>query len=138
VTAQWLGEEHRVIRGLMKGLHDLLDPAVLQRDPEPAFLQLRRLGGCLKVHFEHERTGLYGRLAASPEAHVRILARRAELELCTLEPELLGKVRFWSAGDRIRRDPEGFVQDAKALLGAVGHRLGTEERGVFRLLERAG
>jgi hypothetical protein len=24
------------------------------------------------------------------------------------------------------------------LLGAVGHRLGTEERGVFRLLERAG
>jgi hypothetical protein len=122
----------------MKGLNDLLDPAVLQRDPEPAFLQLRRLGGCLKVHFDHERTGLYGRLAACPEAHVRILARRAELELCSLEPELLGRVRFWSAAGRIARDPAGFVQDAKTLLAAVGHRLGTEERGVFKLLARVG
>ena len=130
-------DQHREIRNLLKGLHEQLDTASLRMDPAPAFFQIRRLGGYLRQHFEEERVGLYGRLAASQDAHAAALAHCAELDLCGLESHITEFVRTWSSAGRIQGDPDGFVLEARAIIAGVGRRIGQEEREIFPLLQWA-
>lgn len=127
--------EHKEIRALIRGLHEELEPAILRRNPTPSIQLLSRLGGLLRHHFQHEKGGLYGRLAASSDPLIRATALRAQDDLCGLEPRVVDFIRYWTSAGRIQGDIEGYRQEAQGLFRAIGRRIGQEERELLPMLE---
>lgn len=96
---------------------------------------LSQLAGKLTMHLAVEDKSLYPRLLGHSDEKVKKVTQKYIDEMGQLAEAFNSYLDKWRGADAKRDNAQGFINDTKAVFGALGKRIKSENSELYPLLE---
>lgn len=127
--------QHDELLALANELAAELDTDKLAKDGAPARSALSKLAGKLTLHLGAEDEHLYPELMQSANDDVRNTAQQFVDEMGGIAAAFVAYNDKWRAASSIQNDPAGFVEETKAIYGALAGRIEQENTKLYPLMD---
>lgn len=97
---------------------------------------LTKLTGKLLVHLAAEDYGLYPKMLASGDREMASTAKQYQDGMGGLKEAYQAYYAKWNRGDKIGKDPAGFIADTQGVFEALGERVQKENTILYPLADR--
>lgn len=129
-------QQHDELLGLANELAATLDTAKLSTDASTARSVLNQLAGKLLLHLSAEDKHLYPELMASNDDQTRTVAQQFVDEMGGIAEAFTTYNDKWKTASSIQGDPAGFINETKAIYGALAGRIEKENTVLYPLMDK--
>jgi hypothetical protein len=128
--------QHAELRQLSIEVRALLSPEAIERDARAVRALVARFAGKLRVHTKMENEALYPALLAHHDESVRIVAQKLLAELGPVYATFDAYESRWPTAEALLENPRAFVLDTLQLYETLAHRMRTEDRTLYSLVDQ--
>lgn len=128
--------QHAELRQLSIEVRAVLSPEAIERDARAVRALVARFAGKLRVHTKMENEALYPGLLAHHDEAVRSVAKKLLAELGPVYATFDAYESRWPTADALLASPRDFVLDTLHLYEQLAHRMRTEDRTLYTLVDQ--
>ena len=129
-------QQHDELLGLANALAGELDSTKLANDASPARSALSKLAGKLVLHLGAEDEYLYPALMASSDAETKKTAQEFVDEMGGIATAFIAYKDKWATATTIQSDVDGFINETKAIYGALAQRIDKENNILYPMMDK--
>ena len=126
--------QHTDILHSIATLRDLTHAGVVPNAAEIA-RRIVAMSGTIKLHLAVEDQMLYPALQRGDNAELARMGRQYQSEMTSIASAYDAFVRRWNTADGVRRDAQGFRNEANVVLRRVFERMQREDREFYPRIE---
>ena len=129
-------QQHEELLGLANELAGELDSDKLASDATTARSALSKLAGKLVLHLGAEDKYLYPDLMASKDAETQKTAQAFVEEMGGIAEAFIAYKDKWTTASAIQSNVAGFIDETKAIYGALANRIDKENNILYPMMDR--
>jgi len=129
-------KQHEELLDLANKLAAELDATRLAKDGSAARSALSKLAGKLTLHLGAEDQYLYPELMASNDANTKQVAKQFVDEMGGIASAFVAYNEKWRTSSIIQASPENFIDETKAIYGALAKRIDMENNKLYPLMDQ--
>jgi hemerythrin-like domain-containing protein len=129
-------QQHEELLGLANDLAGELDRNKLTSDASVARSALSKLAGKLVLHLGAEDKYLYPDLMASNDTDTRNTAQKFVDEMGGIAEAFIAYKDKWTTAAAIQSNVDGFIDETKAIYGALAERIDKENNVLYPMMDK--
>ena len=129
-------KQHDELLELANKLAAELDIAKLAKEASAARSALSKLAGKLTLHLGAEDQYLYPELLANGNSKTKEIAQQFVEEMGGIASAFLAYNEKWRTSSIIQASPENFIDETKAIYGALAKRIDMENNKLYPLMDQ--